>query len=71
MCRWFGGPRHLRTVIRGSSCQIQYFEAETKLSFKPNFRLLIKLEVISLVSSDVLNDHPEAPELSPKRHFFP
>lgn len=53
MVAW--GPQHLMVVITDSSCQIQYFEVETKLSFKPNFQRFIKFEVIFIVLSDISN----------------
>lgn len=49
------GPQHLMVVITDSCCQIQYFEVETKLSFKPNFQLFIKFGVIFIVLSDISN----------------
>lgn len=65
------GPQHLIMVIRDAACQIQYFEVETKLSFKPNFQLFIKLEVIFIVLLGILNDYPETPEIPTKRLFSP
>ena len=65
------GPQHLMIVITDFSRQIQYFEVETKLSFKSNFQLFIKFEAIFIVSSDILNDYPETPEIPTKRYSSP
>lgn len=62
-------------VITDFSCQMHYFEVEKKLSFKPNFQLFIKFEVIFIVSPDIsmlfLSDYPKTLEIPTIRDFSP